>query len=211
MADCDAALRALCTPEREVSAHYLIRRNGDLIALVDEDMRAWHAGTGTWRGQADINSRSIGIELDNDGFSPFSNPLMTKLESLLPKILARWNIPPEGVIGHSCMAPERKIDPGPRFDWLRLARQGLAIWPQTTGADVDPERFRADALAFGYPQASDDLLLQAVRLRFRPWGRGALDANDCGLMADLADRYGDAPGKVPRRRFPLWLRKPEAK
>ena len=191
MADCDAALRVLCTPEREVSAHYLIRRNGEVIPLVDEAMRAWHAGAGEWKGRADVNSRSIGIELDNDGVSPFAAPLMDALEALLPGILARWSIPAEGVIGHSCMAPGRKIDPGRRFDWDRLARQGVAVMPREAGASpVDPARFRADALAFGFPDVADDLLLSAVRLRFRPAAQGPLDGRDCAIMAEMALRYG---------------------
>jgi N-acetylmuramoyl-L-alanine amidase len=191
MADCDAALRVLCSPEREVSAHYLIRRDGVVVALVDEAMRAWHAGSGTWRGRGDVNSRSIGIELDNDGASPFAAPLMDALEALLPGILARWGIPHEGVIGHSCMAPGRKIDPGPRFDWQRLARQGLAVQPEAAGQiTVDPHRFRADAQSFGFPDVGDDLLLAAMRLRFRPKATGPLDGRDCAIMAELATRFG---------------------
>jgi N-acetylmuramoyl-L-alanine amidase len=189
MADCDAALRVLCTPEREVSAHYLIRRDGKVTGLVDEEMRAWHAGAGEWRGRGDVNSRSIGIELDNDGASPFAAPLMDALDALLPGILARWSIPPEGVIGHSCMAPDRKIDPGPRFDWQRLARRGLAVWPTGRGTvPVNEARFRADATAFGFPDVAPDLLLATVRLRFRPRATGPLDGRDCAIMAEMARR-----------------------
>ncbi|MDG3040579.1 N-acetylmuramoyl-L-alanine amidase [Roseicyclus marinus] len=187
MADCEAAIRVLCAPEREVSAHYLIRRDGQVVALVDEALRAWHAGAGEWRGQGDVNSRSIGIELDNDGASPFAAALMDGLEGLLPGILARWEIPAHGVIGHSCMAPGRKIDPGPRFDWERLARGGLALWPAGRGVSpLDPGRFRADALAYGFPDVEDALLLAAVRLRFRHGMRGPLDGRDCAIMAEMA-------------------------
>lgn len=187
MADCDAALRALCDPIREVSAHYLIRRTGEVVALVDEDQRAWHAGAGEWAGRDDVNSRAIGIELDNDGASPFAAPLMDALEGLLPGIMARWNIAPHGVIGHSCMAPGRKIDPGPRFDWHRLARQGLALWPALrTPSALDPDSFRRDALAYGFPDLHDDLLLKAVRLRFRNGAKGPLDGRDCAIMAEMA-------------------------
>lgn len=187
MPDCDAALRALCDPSREVSAHYLIRRDGRVLALVDEDQRAWHAGAGAWAGREDVNSRAIGIELDNDGASPFAAPMMDALEGLLPGILARWDIPPHGVIGHSCMAPGRKIDPGPRFDWARLARHGLALWPAgRTASQQDWARFRADAHAYGFPDVADDLLLHAVRLRFRHGAIGPLDGRDCAIMAEMA-------------------------
>jgi N-acetylmuramoyl-L-alanine amidase len=192
MADCDAARRVLCTPAREVSAHYLISARGEVMPLVDEAMRAWHAGAGTWRGRGDVNSRSIGIELDNTGATPFAAPMMDALEALLAGILTRWQIAPEGVIGHSDMAPGRKIDPGPRFDWQRLARQGLAVWPAATApAPADPDAFRLDALAFGYPDVADALLLKSVRLRFRPAAQGPLDGWDCALMRDLARRFGN--------------------
>lgn len=191
MKDCASAARALCDPVREVSSHYLIGRDGEVLALVPEPLRAWHAGRGEWRGAGDVNSRSIGIELDNDGVSPFSEPLMAALETLLrSRVLAAWGIGPEGVIGHSDMAPGRKIDPGRRFDWARLARQGLGVWSDAAGWGVNAERFRADALAFGYPDVEDALLLDVVRMRFRPWASGALDGDDCAVMRDLAARYG---------------------
>nr|WP_300982994.1 N-acetylmuramoyl-L-alanine amidase [Roseicyclus sp.] len=198
MADCDAALRALCDPVREVSAHYLIRRGGEVVALVDEDLRAWHAGAGAWAGRGDVNSRSIGIELDNDGTSPFAAPLMDALEGLLAGIMARWAIAPQGVIGHSCMAPGRKIDPGPRFDWQRLARRGLALWPDNRAASpLDMGRFRTDALAYGFPDLDDALLLTAVRLRFRYGAKGPLDGRDCAIMAEMAAKATSASGLEP--------------
>lgn len=193
MRDCASAARALCDPVREVSSHYLIGRDGEVLDLVPEPMRAWHAGVGQWRGGGDVNSRSIGIELDNDGYSPFSEPLMSALETLLPTVLAAWGIGPAGVIGHSDMAPGRKSDPGRQFDWQRLARQGLAVWSQARGQMVDAAQFRADALAFGYPDVEDALLLDVVRMRFRSWAVGPLDGDDCAVMADLAGRFGLQP------------------
>ena len=206
MASAEAALDRLCDPAAEVSAHYLIAADGRLWQLVDEADRAWHAGAGSWAGEGDVNSRSIGIELDNPGDRPFGAPLMARLEGLLPGILDRWGIGPAGVIAHSDMAPERKIDPGPRFDWRRLARQGLAVWPgpapeapdapvpeapdaPDAPAPADPERFAAALAAFGYPRAAPDLLLRAFRDRFRPWARGPLDACDLALVEALARRY----------------------
>ena len=187
MQSADAARDRLCDPQAEVSAHYLISGTGDVLQLVDEPDRAWHAGAGAWQGHDDINSRSIGIELDNRGTHPFSDPQMSSLESLLRGILERWHIPASGVIAHSDMAPGRKIDPGPRFDWARLARQGLA-GPSGHGASATTpttQAFRAAATAAGYTaQADDAALLEAVRLRHRPWGRGPLCGADISALPD---------------------------
>ena len=186
----DAALARLCDPVAEVSAHYLISAAGEVIALVPEALRAWHAGAGAWRGITDVNSRSIGIELAHDGAAPFAARQMAALEALLGAVMARRGIAAAGVIGHSDMAPGRKGDPGPRFDWRRLALAGLSVWPEA-GASRAPDAaaFRAAARAFGYPDVPDAALLAAVRLRFRPWGQGPLDAADMGVVCDLARRF----------------------
>ncbi|WP_333827400.1 N-acetylmuramoyl-L-alanine amidase [Pararhodobacter sp.] len=178
------ALTRLCAPEAQVSAHYLIGADGQVWQMVSEAMRAWHAGAGSWRGQEDINSRSIGIELDNDGDSPFAAAQMLTLEQLLSGVLARWSIPPAGVIAHSDMAPERKSDPGPRFDWHRLARLGLSVWP---GPDGDRDAPLAPSLTqIGYPAVAPDLRLAAFRLRFRPGHKGPEDSTDRARAAALA-------------------------
>lgn len=189
MASCAAARARLCDPEAEVSAHWLISETGLAEELVPEAMRAWHAGAGSWGGQGDINSRSIGIELANNGAEPFPEPQMAALERLLAGIMARWEIGPAGVIGHSDMAPGRKVDPGPRFDWRRLALSDLAVWPQS-GAPTPVAAFDAAAIAFGYPaDVTPDLRLEAFRLRFRPGARGPLDGIDAAMAGDLAGRY----------------------
>ena len=191
MVDAQAACKRLCDPQAEVSAHYLIGRDGTVWSLVDEAQRAWHAGAGYWGGVTDVNSRSIGIELNNTGAQPFPAPQMAALEVLLPGILERWSIPPERVIGHSDMAPLRKADPGTRFDWRRLARAGLSVWPEPgEGAVASETRFREAAVAFGYdPELELELLLEAVRLRFRPWATGPLQAADVAVIRDLAARF----------------------
>ncbi len=183
MADGPSARARLCDPEAEVSAHWLVHEDGLTEALVPEDRRAWHAGAGSWQGCEDVNSRSIGIELANPGDRPFPEPQMAALEALLRGIMARWPIGPEGVIGHSDMAPGRKIDPGPRFDWRRLALQGLAVWPEGEGRDLS----LAESLSrIGY--AKEPAQLAAFRLRFRPWAEGPEDATDRRLAAALAYR-----------------------
>lgn len=186
MATAEAALARLCDPRAEVSAHYLIDGAGRVHALVPEDLRAWHAGAGAWGAVTDVNSRSIGIELANDGHAPFAARQTAALSGLLGDIRARWRIPPERVIAHSDMAPDRKRDPGAAFDWRRLAREGHSVWPGPAGGAMP---FAEAARAFGYPDAPVDVILAAFRLRFRPWARGPLDATDAALARDLAARF----------------------
>lgn len=198
MTDAQSACERLCDPEAEVSAHYLIGRDGALWSLVAEEERAWHAGAGTWRGLGDINSRSIGIELDNNGTTPFSEPLMARLESLLGRILDRWGIAPEGVIAHSDMAPDRKCDPGRRFDWRRLAMGGLAVWPEQGDAVAPSDAFLAAAHGFGYPSdSSPQAVLDAFRHRFRPWAAGPVTSADAAAAQSLARRFGIDRRVVP--------------
>jgi N-acetylmuramoyl-L-alanine amidase len=165
------ALDRLCDPAVEVSAHYLIGGDGAVWQMVQERERAWHAGVGEWHGVDDINSRSIGIELDNRGDHPFSEMQMASLEKLMSGVMARWSIRPDGVIGHSDMSPGRKCDPGGRFDWRRLARQGLADWPSDVPeVPVDAAEFRGMARNAGFTaDVTDAVMLEAIRLRFRPW------------------------------------------
>lgn len=188
MTSAEAARDWLCNPKAEVSAHYVIAEDGRLWQLVSEADRAWHAGAGCWRGATDVNSQSIGIELCNDGAQPFAEPQMTVLERLMRGIMARWGIAPEGVVGHSDTALGRKIDPGPRFDWKRLARQGLAVWPK----EAEPDDFLRDAAQVGYEGDDVETILKAVRMRFRPWAIGALDDEDRRIVAGLAARHAGA-------------------
>lgn len=184
MADTAAARARLCDPAAEVSAHWLVLEDGRTEALVPEDRRAWHAGAGSWCGRSDVNSHSIGVEIANPGDRPFAAAQMDSLERLLARILARWSIPPQRVIAHSDLAPDRKTDPGPRFDWRRLARGGLAFWADDPGSgDAGPLGKTLDAL--GYPPVAPEDRLHAFRLRHRPWGRGPECAADRRTAAAL--------------------------
>lgn len=190
MGTAEEALVRLCDPEIEVSAHYLISEQGAVTQMVAEEMRAWHAGAGQWGAVSDVNSRSIGIELANTGLTPFAAAQMEALEALLRDILMRWSISPERVIGHSDMAPDRKIDPGVRFDWKRLALSGLAIFPEAKAPlAVDEAGFVQDLRAFGYADFPVETLLTAFRARFRPGHEGPLDGADMALARDLAMRF----------------------
>lgn len=197
MDECQAALDRLCDKEAEVSSHYLIDRDGKLFRLVDEEKRAWHAGEGRWAGRDDVNSRSIGIELDNDGNGAFTEPLMTTLEALLAELLERHELSPKAVIGHSDLAPGRKNDPGPYFNWERLADAGLSVWPEPSLRGD----FMRDAAYFGYPVEAGELqILSAFRQRFRPFATGPLDVADEAMMAGLARHHpADVTERIARR------------
>jgi N-acetylmuramoyl-L-alanine amidase len=155
MTSAAAALDRLCDPAAKVSAHYLIDEDGATYRLVAEDMRAWHAGVSRWRGETDVNGRSIGIELVNPGhefgYRPFPEPQMVALERLAGDVVARHRIPPRHVLGHSDVAPGRKTDPGELFDWPRLARAGIGLWPGDTDQAAPDDAEVGDLLArFGY-------------------------------------------------------------
>ncbi|SEO26933.1 N-acetylmuramoyl-L-alanine amidase [Paracoccus alcaliphilus] len=182
MEDGPSARARLCDPAAEVSAHWLVHEDGRTEALVPESRRAWHAGAGSWQGRDDINSRSIGIEIVNPGNCPFPAPQMTALRDLLRQIMRRWTLGPDAVIGHSDMAPDRKCDPGPRFDWQALARDGLALWP----ADGPDQPLPLSLDTIGYPAADPETRLAAFRLHYRPWAQGPEAPADRRAAAALA-------------------------
>ncbi len=176
------ALDRLRDPDAKVSAHYLVEENGDVYRLVEEASRAWHAGVSFWAGDIEINDRSIGIEIVNPGhqfgYRDFPAVQIEAVVSLLKEIVARHEIAPRRVIGHSDVAPRRKEDPGERFPWARLAAAGLALAP----FDGDPEAGEGiefdDALnalkAIGYDASLGDYAaaLLAFQRRFCPQSLG---------------------------------------
>jgi N-acetylmuramoyl-L-alanine amidase len=128
-----AALERMCDSEAKVSAHYMVEEDGRIFQLVDEEKRAWHAGVASWRGNTNINARSIGIEIVNLGhewgYHEFSEAQIKAVISLSKEILNRHDIPARNVIGHSDVAPMRKQDPGELFPWQRLAAEGIGLCP----------------------------------------------------------------------------------
>lgn len=151
-----------------VSSHYLIGRDGALYQLVAEDRRAWHAGPGSWGTISDVNSASIGIELDNNGSEPFPAEQIDKLLVLLEDLCKRLDIPRYQVIAHADMAPTRKTDPGPLFPWARLAQAGFGRWPSgplaDPPADFDP---RSALRILGYSTDDYAATIRAFRLHYR--------------------------------------------
>ncbi len=178
MTSARAALQRLCDPGARVSAHYLVEENGAVWSLVPESQRAFHAGVSCWEGESDLNAVSLGIEIANPGhewgYRPFPEAQMASVELLCRDLISRYPIPPHRVVGHSDIAPNRKTDPGELFDWPRLARAGIGIWPPPNpprvGGEMDRARSLADLAAIGYC-TSEELegpALVAFQRHFRP-------------------------------------------
>lgn len=196
-----AALERLCQPDAKVSAHYLIEEDGRVIRLVPEELRAWHAGVACWAGKTDINDRSIGIELVNPGhefgYRPFPEPQMQALVELARGIVDRHGIERQRVLGHSDVAPARKQDPGELFDWPRLARHGLGVWPRavaeptaTPGLDWFLTRLERVGYCTG---AEPGDLLTAFQRRYRPEAvTGRPDTGSAARLTGLLRALGRA-------------------
>jgi len=171
----DEALRILTTPASEASAHYFIDEDGSVLRLVPEDKRAWHAGKSFWAGETDVNSCSIGIEIQNlgheNGLPEFPAVQMKAAAELCRGIIERHKILPQHVLAHSDIAPARKRDPGERFPWKALAAQGIGLWPDVTAADKTGTVFDIKSLLtkYGYDPAADArLAITAFQRHFVP-------------------------------------------
>jgi len=172
----DAALARMCDPDAKVSAHYLITEAGEVVRLVAEDRRAWHAGLSYWRGKSNVNGISIGIELENPGhtcgYRAFAEPQIDALVPLLHRIVHTYDIPRANVVGHSDIAPKRKLDPGELFPWERLAEYHLALARPEKLELGDPfDNDGAFYLAlerFGYDISDGHKVVEAFQRRWRP-------------------------------------------
>ena len=133
--DYKTAINHLCNTKKKVSSHFLITKKGEIYNLVSCDKRAWHAGKSYWKGETDINSNSIGIELDNSGhhnkFEKYTIQQIESLEKLINFISKKYTIPKTNILGHSDIAPYRKIDPGQKFQWKKLAKNKIGFFPKT--------------------------------------------------------------------------------
>lgn len=188
MESAEAALLTLQTRNSggRVSAHYLIGDDGALFQLVDESKRAWHAGASRWGGVSDLNSASIGIELDNDGKEPFSDAQIATLLWLLDDINTRLDIPKHLVIGHGDIAPTRRSDPSALFPWKRLADAGYGLWPraQLAPAPAGFDRWAAMRLV-GYDLSDPDAALRAFHRHYRGNEASQWLPGDAEILFDL--------------------------
>jgi N-acetylmuramoyl-L-alanine amidase len=196
MQSAEAALDRLCDPAARVSAHYVVEEDGAIWRLVPEARRAFHAGRSCWEGEHDLNFVSIGIEIVNPGhewgYRAFPEGQMAAVEYLCRDILSRHPIPPHRVVGHSDIAPYRKTDPGEAFDWVRLARAGIGIWPEPSRQQPDTVFDRPRAVTnlglIGYcvTPAMEAASVAAFQRRFRPTRvDGMIDTETTARLADV--------------------------
>jgi len=187
-----AALARLCDPEAKVSAHYVVEEDGRIFQLVPETRRAWHAGVAEWQGAGDINARSVGIEIVNPGhefgYRTFPADQMAAVKLLCLDVLTRHPIPAAGVLGHSDVAPLRKLDPGELFDWRGLAAAGVGLWPESGSAAVLESAVAKALQRIGYGYTGEDLpaVIRAFQRHFRPNSiTGAADSETRRRLAAL--------------------------
>jgi N-acetylmuramoyl-L-alanine amidase len=197
MQDAASAIDRLSDPKARVSAHYLIAEDGQIVRMVDESKRAWHAGRSYWRKVTDVNSASIGIEIVNPGhefgYRPFPVAQIDALIPLMQQITLRYKITRGNVVGHSDVAPARKDDPGELFPWERLARLRLAL-PSPTKNLMDPHwtdgGFLLALERFGYDVTDPLAAIRAFQRRFRPGNIDGIVDGECRskLLALLLPR-----------------------
>ncbi len=225
MQDAAEALARLCSPASEVSAHYMICEDGDIVQSVPEARRAWHAGASAWAGATDINSRSIGIEIANPGhehgYVSFPDAQIKSVIALCRDIMFRNRILPQHVLAHSDVAPTRKMDPGEKFPWHRLHDEGIGDWaqpsltraaPKKITPTSRPERIIAlqnDLASYGYDIRANgrydeqtSAVVRAFQRHFRPaLVDGIADAGTQAMLAALLNKSGQSDG-ISNARLP---------
>ncbi|HMN73582.1 MAG TPA: N-acetylmuramoyl-L-alanine amidase [Rhodoblastus sp.] len=213
MPTAEGALSLLCDPKSEVSAHYFVFENGRIAQLVPEERRAWHAGRSSWFGETDMNSASIGVEIVNPGHDgglpPFPEAQIAAVVALCRDIVARRTIAPDRILAHSDIAPGRKVDPGERFPWPRLAAEGVGLWREpapdapglalgfgATGAAVATLQRDLAAAGYGVEQTGvfdprTKIVVEAFQRRWRPQRvDGVADAGTRATIAAAASGSG---------------------
>ncbi len=189
---CDSTLRTFTLPRTQVSAHYVICKDGTVHHMLNDYLRAWHAGAGRWGSLTDINSSSIGIELDNNGFEPFSEAQINSLLQVLKSLKKNYGIPTANFIGHADIAPTRKVDPNRYFPWQQLAQRGFGNWYDTATVKTIPDHFNAvQALRIiGYDTRDSVAAIRAFKLHFvQQDSIPKLTDADRKILYDLYKRY----------------------
>ena len=188
----EQTLKTFTLPRTQVSAHYVIGRDGAVYHMLNDYLRAWHGGAAKWGNLTDINSSSIGIELDNNGFEPFAQPQISSLLTVLADLKKKHAIPSANFIGHSDIAPGRKVDPNVNFPWKTLADSGYGLWPDTLMLDSVPETFNPiEALRIiGYDIRNPENAIRSFQLHFVQKDlTGILNEEEKKILYNLYKKY----------------------
>ena len=188
---CDQTLTTFTLSRTQVSAHYVICKDGTVQHMLNDYLRAWHAGNGKWGNVTDVNSASIGIELDNNGYEPFTEAQINNLLVVLKALKKNYNIPTANFIGHADIAPTRKVDPNRLFPWQQLAQNGFGNWYDTANVKT-PENFNAlQALRIiGYDTKDSVAAIKAFKLHFVQQDSVAIiNEADKKIIYELSKKY----------------------
>lgn len=204
-------IHTFTVPHTQVSSHYVVGRDGEVVQMLNDYLRAWHAGRGRWGQDTDLNSSSLGIELDNNGSEPFSEAQISSLLKLLHELKERYNIPAANIIGHSDIAPTRKVDPSPLFPWKTLAENGYGLgyddfMIMTVDIPVDNENYKTEEVMMelvpagfnirnalkiiGYDTSDLPAAIRAFKLHFIQRDiQAPLTENEIRILHNLYQKY----------------------
>jgi len=188
---CEQTLNTFTLPRTQVSSHYVICKDGTVHHMLNDLLRGHHAGVSKWGNATDLNSSSIGIEIDNNGFEPFTDEQINSLLNVLDRLKKAYNIPVANFIGHSDIAPGRKVDPNRNFPWQKLSEQGFGYWYDTTNLQVDSAFNAMQALRIiGYDIKNDTNAIYSFKLHFVQNDSTKLISDaDKKILADLVKKY----------------------
>jgi len=189
---CEQTLKTFTTAKSQVSAHYVICKDGTIHHMLNDYLRAWQAGVSKWGNNTDVNSSSIGIEIDNNGFEPFTDEQVSSLLTLLATLKKAYGIPTANFIGHEDIAPGRKVDPNVYFPWRKLADSGFGIWwSDTTNVVVPPNFNSIEALRIvGYDTRDSLAVIQTFKRKFEQIDKSStLDEADKKILYTLYRKF----------------------
>ncbi len=188
---CEQTLKTFTQTKNPVSAHYVICRDGSVHHMLNDLLRAHHAGVSKWGNTIDLNSSSIGIEIDNNGTEPFSEAQISSLITLLDRLKKSYTIPTANFIGHADIAPGRKVDPSRKFPWQQLAQKGFGFWYDTTAVNVPADFNPLLALrVIGYNIQQEKNAIQSFKIHFTPQDTTKMiNEADRKILYDLMKRY----------------------
>jgi N-acetylmuramoyl-L-alanine amidase len=188
---CQQTLKTFTLPRTQVSSHYVICKDGTVHHMLNDLLRGHHAGVSKWGNTTDLNSSSIGIEIDNNGFEEFTDTQINSLLGVLERLKMAYNIPVSNFIGHADIAPGRKVDPNRNFPWQKLSEQGFGYWYDTTNVEVPPDFNALQALrVIGYDIKVDTNAIQSFKLHFvQRDSTKVITDTDKKILTDLVKKY----------------------